>query len=610
MPHAFCTMLLLLLTLWINTIHAVRILGSPPRYHASEIEGFNWSTVVPSKQLRWHECYDSYQCARLQVPLDWSNSSNTNTVAIALTKVPATVSQDDPTFAGSILINPGGPGGSGTDEVIWGGYGMRDNIIDSEDKHYEIIGFDPRGVHHTTPSVSCFGSEWDREVWQYRNWAVGQLDSSDNAFNVKRASYESFTDLCAQSEVGKFDDGTNMRQFVSTALTAQDMVAIIDALQEETVISAGSHEDHPASQTVLASVKRPALLNYWGFSYGTYLGNTFASLFPDRVGRMVLDGNVDPQDYTATGWLSNLYDNDKNLHWFYYACFHAGPKCALFDAETESLFDLEKKMIKLLERLRDDPLPVVHDGAADLVTYYDMTNLIHGAAYAPLYFWPGVAQVAHDLLNGNATSITKYLKNLQVPQGPEPTNPDSPRDGDDARFTLKLSNDSLPYPPDYPGGLDGATSILCGDGEPLDSLTKHDWQLRLSQLKNQSLIAGPFWAALPFACQRWPVSLRPFERNRFTGPFESKLVDYDERGSPLLFIGSTADPVTPLRNAIENSKRHEGSRVLTQDTPGHCAGPVNPSQCTYEVIRRFFADGVLPEAGKVCLGDRSAWDDS
>jgi len=609
-PHAFCTMLLLLLMVCINIVHSIHVLGSAPRYHASEIEGFNWSSVLPSKQLSWHECYESYQCARLQVPLDWSNKSNTNTVAIALTKVPATVSQDDPTFAGSILINPGGPGGSGTDEVIWGGYGMRDNIIDSQDKHYEIIGFDPRGVHHTTPSVSCFGSEWDREVWQYRNWAVGQLDSSDNAFNVKRTSYESFTDLCAQSEVGKFDDGTNMRQFVSTALTAQDMVAIIDALQEETDIPASSHEDHPASQTVLASVKKPALLNYWGFSYGTYLGNTFASLFPDRVGRMVLDGNVDPQDYTATGWLSNLYDNDKNLHWFYYACFHAGPKCALFDAETESLFDLEKKMIKLLERLREDPLPVVHDGAADLVTYYDMTNLIHGAAYAPLYFWPDVAQVAHDLLNDNATSITKYLKNLQVPQGPDPTNPDSPLDGDDAKFTLKLSNDSLPYPPDYPGGLDGATSILCGDGEPLDSLTKHDWQMRLSQLKNQSLIAGPFWAALPFACQHWPASLRPFERNRFTGPFGSKLADYDERGSPLLFIGSTADPVTPLRNAIENSKRHKGSRVLTQDTPGHCAGPVNPSRCTYEVIRSFFADGTLPEEGKVCLGDRSAWDDS
>src|SRR5690348_3623942 len=62
----------------------------------------------------------------------------------------------------------------------------------------------------------------------------------------------------------------------------------------------------------------------------------FASMFPHRVGRMILDGNVDPIDYTATGWLSNLFDNNKNLHWFYYDCFHAGPKCAFFAEGTMS----------------------------------------------------------------------------------------------------------------------------------------------------------------------------------------------------------------------------------------------------------------------------------
>jgi len=589
----------------ISAVHSFHILRGAPWFHKSEIEGFDWTKVVPSTQLKWHDCYESYECARLQVPLDWSNSSNKNTAAIALTRVPSTVSHNDPTFAGSVLINPGGPGGSGTDEVIWAGYGMRDNIIDSQDKHFEIIGFDPRGVHHTTPSVSCFGDKWNRQVWQYRNWAVGQLDSSENAFNVNWATYESFANLCAQSEIGRFEDGTNMHQFVTTALTAQDMVAIIDALQEE---RNSATADLDAEQQVLVEDDKPALLNYWGFSYGTHLGNTFASMFPARVGRMILDGNVDPQDYTATGWLSNLFDNTKNLHWFYYSCYHASTKCAFFDSDTKSLFDLEKKMIKLLERLRNNPLSVVHDGAADLVTYYDMTNLIHGAAYAPLYFWPDVAQVAHDLLNNNGTSIIKYLKNLQIPQGPEPTNPEPPKDDDDSGVGFKIQNNSLPHPPGYAGGLEAAVSILCGDGEPLTSLTKHDWQIRLSHLKNQSLIAGPFWAAIPFACQHWPTSIRPHEHNRFTGPFESKLADYDARGSPLLFIGSTADPVTPLRNAIGNSRRHEGSTVLTQDTPGHCAGPVNPSQCTYDVIRRFFANGTLPEEGTVCSGDRSAWD--
>jgi len=591
----------------ITAVYSSQMFFQPQRLRTNEITGFNWSEVVPSSELCWHDCYDSYQCARLQVPLDWTNLSNPHTVALALTRVPATVPRDDPTFGGSILVNPGGPGGSGVDEVIWDGYGMRDAIIDSEDRHFEIISWDPRGVHHTTPSVSCFGSEWEEQTWQYRNWAMGQLDSSDNALNVQWASYESFGNLCAQSRIGKFEDGTDMRQFVTTALTAHDVVAIIDALDEEGVMTSSADSAELNNQQIFSKPKKPALLNYWGFSYGTYLGNTFASMFPHRIGRMTLDGNVDPSDYTATGWLSNLFDNDKNLHWFYYACFHAGHKCALFDSNTKNILDLEAKMTKLLQHLQENPLSVVHDGGADIVTYADMTNLIHGASYAPLYFWPNVARVAHDLLNNNGTSMIKYLRHLDIPQDPIPEPKPPKKTDNEPETTLKLNNDTLPYPPDFPGAVEGAISILCGDGHPL-SLTKSDWHTRLSTLKNQSLIAGPHWAAITFACQHWPASLRPAEHNRFTGPFESKLADYDMRASPILFIGNTADPVTPLRNAIANSKMHEGSVVLTQDTPGHCAGPVNPSQCTFEVIRRFFSEGILPKEGRVCYGDRAAWD--
>ena len=167
---------------------------------------------------------------------------------------------------------------------------------------------------------------------------------------------------------------------------------------------------------------------------------------------------------------------------------------------------------------------------------------------------------------------------------------------------------SLPYPPDYVGGLEGAISILCGDGDSLNSLTKQDWTARLAHLNNQSLIAAPFWLNIPFACHHWPDSLRPYSRNRFTGPFGSKLADYSSDGSPILFIGNTADPVTPLRNAIQNSGDHEGSRVLTQDSPGHCSGPVNPSACTFKVIREYFRNGTLPEKGKICTVDRGPWD--
>lgn len=600
----FASISILLLITLVSTVSSLltQISSRATWQHAAEITGFNWSEIEPTSSLRWTKCHESYECARLSVPLDWTDLENPHKVALALTRVPAAVPITDPTFAGSILINPGGPGGSGTDEVLWSGFGVRDNIVDSSDKHFEIVSWDPRGVHHTTPKLTCSQSDWERDIWQYRNWAVGQLGLSDSAFDVKWATFESFANLCNQSAVGKFEDGTNMHQFVSTALTAHDMVAIIDALQVEHNGARMSAQDEQV-QVSIKQKSEPALLNFWGWSYGTYLGNTFASMFPERIGHMVLDGNVDPVDYTATGWLSNLFDNDKNLHWFYYSCFQAGTKCALFDADTKTLFDVQKKVEQLLDSFKGNPLAVVHDGAADVVTYADPTNLVHGAAYAPRYFWPEVAQIMHDLMNGNGTSIVKYLKNLQIPQSPDPIKPEPPYDA-------LRDNQTLPYPPDYSGGLEGAVSILCGDGEPLTHLTKNDWAVRISQLQNQSSIAGPFWAAIPFACQHWPAELRPAERNRFTGPFLSRLADYDDKASPILFIGNTADPVTPLRNALKNSRDHEGSRVLIQDSPGHCAGPVNPSNCTFGVIPNFFGNGTMPEISKVCSGSPIPWGES
>lgn len=512
------------------------------------------------------------------------------------------VSRDDPSFGGTILINPGGPGGSGVEQVLGEGRVMRDMIIDSPDKHFEILSWDPRGLHHTTPQIACFQTGWDRDIWMHRNWAVGQLGTSQGSLDMKWALYESLVKVCAQSAQDQYNDGSNIHGFVSTALTAHDMIAIIDALQEEHTSLVNHQKKEDGLQHPLLKKNELALLQYWGFSYGTSLGNTFASMFPHRVGRMILDGNVDAQDYVNTGWLSNLHDTPKTLHWFYCACFHAGTRCGLYDSNTTSLFDIESRTNNVLEQLSHNPLAIVHNGAADLVTYADVTNVMFNGAYAPIYLWPELAQIIHDLSQHNGSSIVKYLRYPRLPQGLKP-------------FILENSSvtqmgNVQPYFSGYGSGseFEGGIAVYCGDGKPIHYMTKQDWKEHILYLQNQSVIAGSFWAENPFACQHWSSSLRPADRNRFIGPFGSRLKDYDRCGSPLLFIGNTADPVTPLRNAIGNSKTHEGSVVLVQDTRGHCSGHTNPSRCTFQVIRAFFNNGTLPDVGKICTGDQGPWD--
>ena len=116
---------------------------------------FSWDAIPPSKSLDFHPCYDDFQCARFILPLDWTNKSDTRTVTIAVTKLPATVSSTDPSFGGPVFTNPGGPGGSGVNLVLGRGKYLQ-WFLDKPNRHYEIVSFDPRGIGRSTPSADCY----------------------------------------------------------------------------------------------------------------------------------------------------------------------------------------------------------------------------------------------------------------------------------------------------------------------------------------------------------------------------------------------------------------------------------------------------------------------
>jgi pimeloyl-ACP methyl ester carboxylesterase len=270
--------------------------------------------IKPSTSLDFHPCFGEYECARLDVPLDWTASASSQSkqrAAVAITRFPAKVPVTSARYGGAILLNPGGPGGSGVSLVTAIGPGIQtvvdtgksETMAHNETKglHYDIIGFDPRGINNTTPSATCFPDDASREFWAVQNQAQGILHQNDS-FPAVWGRTQALAGGCSERLKS---EGVGM--YMNTPVVANDMVAIIEALGEWRDKEAQSF----VKKTKCMSKMRDSILErtkwrkgeekllYWGFSYGTLLGATFASMYPSKVGRLVLDGVVDAEDYYA-----------------------------------------------------------------------------------------------------------------------------------------------------------------------------------------------------------------------------------------------------------------------------------------------------------------------
>lgn len=201
-------------------------------------------------KLAWVDCPTSgnekLQCATIEVPLDWTTPNGNEKLKLRLVRQPAAAKTPN---AKSIIINPGGPGESGIKSIVDGGSGYQDIVGDG----FHIIGFDPRGVGLTTP-YTCPEAEGDAGVY---NTDAGLA----TAFQYNTAQARDCANPKYRSDL------------IGTAFVARDIKAIAEAIGED------------------------GLIRYWGYSYGTLLGATLSAMFPDKVDRVILDGNINPNDY-------------------------------------------------------------------------------------------------------------------------------------------------------------------------------------------------------------------------------------------------------------------------------------------------------------------------
>jgi pimeloyl-ACP methyl ester carboxylesterase len=194
-----------------------------------------------SQELAWHPCDDGFDCATVRVPLDYADPAGP-AIDLAVVRLKAKAPR------GSLLLNPGGPGASGIEQARAAQYALSPAVIAA----YDVVGFDPRGVAGSNP-VDCV-TDAQLDAILAADWTP---DTSDEEAVIAGAS-SSLSAGCAR-------DRSGIAAHMGTANSARDM-------------------------DILRAVLGDERLNYLGWSYGSYLGQAYAALFPNRVGRLVLDG--------------------------------------------------------------------------------------------------------------------------------------------------------------------------------------------------------------------------------------------------------------------------------------------------------------------------------
>ncbi|KAJ7908214.1 TAP-like protein-domain-containing protein [Mycena leptocephala] len=488
---------------------------------------FDWETLPATDNLNWTSCYTGFECSLLQVPLDYS--AEKGNASIALVRLPSTAPKSE--YLGPILFNPGGPGGSGVTTIV----SMGAQAAELLGNQFDIVGFDPRGVSFSKPSVSFFRTAAERELWTPPdlNLRYPSLNATSEVISNRWAQFQLIGQLAEER------DTENVLQYITTDNVARDMLRITEAFGFEK-------------------------LQYYGVSYGSLLGATFATLFPDKVGRMAIDGILDWEAWYTANLTDSMLDTDKTLQTFFDGCVAAGPDACAFYAPTAS--EIATNLADLTESIRAQPFPVLTDLSHGIVDFSFLRNYIFDSLSSPYNSFASFAQGLAALAAGNATGV--YTAN------------------EVAAFECDCDA-AAPFTQNI---YESQIATACGDAASVDDSIAELREFYRNEAAVSSFadIRG-YWRIY---CSGWRIH----REGRFSGPVGANT------SFPLLIIGNTADPLTPLAWAKKASGLFPGSVLLTQDSPGHTS-IVAPSLCTHGALRTYFLNGTLPEPGTVCAVD-------
>ncbi|CAE6461451.1 unnamed protein product [Rhizoctonia solani] len=522
----------------------------PEGYHrfAPRAEGFQWRKCGSDATPR--------ECSRLEVPLDWANHA-AGKASLAVARYQATKQPK----LGTIFVNPGGPGSGGLDMILGGGAAR---ISQASGGQYDIVSWDPRGVGETVPRADCFATGTEENLFWEGTIPRAGLEARGNFTDQVDidAFYEQVDEVdVLLEELGKrcVAYSPDTFQYIGTAAAVRDMIAMHD---------------------ILEGPNKP--IDYWGFSYGTVIGIYFVNMFPDRVGRVVLDGVVDPERWANNPsyqkWAVKPESTDEAFTGFVTACAAAGPSgCALATegSNPETIRKVVSDLIDLAYYYKREVGPTAKIGSSAI------RSLIYQGMYSPSR-WPDLAkQLAQiheffaDASHGSQTKRSLPASLVDV----------LPRQ---STTTNNTTNDDPA--PDY-----AFQGVTCADAlDAGNTTTKDVFDFLVHITRTVSPMFGPSWGDGGLYCHRWPV--RAVER--YTGPWNKKLAN------PILVIGNEADPVTPYIVAKKVADALGDSAILIQqDDYGHTSLAMH-SDCTISALQDYFVDNKLPSQDILCGTDQ------
>ncbi|MBT1003613.1 alpha/beta hydrolase [Paenarthrobacter sp. DKR-5] len=454
-----------------------------------------------SQSVAWSPCEKTFQCAKVKVPLDYAKPDG-GSIEIAAIKLPASGQK-----LGSLLVNPGGPGASGYDFVL---QGAASKISQKVRRAYDVIGFDPRGVKRSAP-VQCLD------------------DKGQDAYRAKMYDLNSDADMAR----AKAD---------ADAFNAQCKARTGPVLGQVDTISAAKDMD------ILRATANDAKLNYLGFSYGTFLGATYAELFPKNTGRVVLDGAVDPALGNEELTLGQAAGFEKALRNWTANCLKQSG-CPLSGTVDSSIKDIQN----LLDSILKHPMRA-QDGRE--VT----ANMFVSGLIVPLYdtaTWSLLEQALGDALKGDPTAMLALS--------------DFSADRDENGHYTSNSNEAF-------------TAIGCLDYPSVSDLAV----LRKDQkeLMKASPTLGYYLAGNN--CQDWPY------------PPKSKPHRITAAGSaPIVVVGTSDDPATPYPWAVSLRNQLASGVLVSWKGDGHTAyGRSNT--CVDNAVDGYLVDGKVPADKTQC----------